>query len=35
MAKKMEQGPVLLLSFQAQQLTRKKKADEVEDVSVV
>ena len=36
MAKLMEQGPVLILAFQAQQLTRKKALDEsgVADVSL-
>lgn len=35
MAKMMEQGPVLVLCFQAQQLTRKLKADgAVENVGV-
>ncbi len=35
MAKVLEQGPVMVLTFQAQQLTRKLTADgDVEDVSV-
>ena len=33
LAKKLDQGPAFILSFQAQQLTRKKREGSVDDVS--
>ena len=33
LAKKLEQGPAFVVTFQAQQLTRKKKEGSIDDVS--